>query len=108
MVILAYLEENSEKHLLSVLHMHKDALGWNVVDKKCMDPLVCRYCIALEDVTKPTRQMQHRLNFSIKEVVKAEVLKLLYASISYPIIDSKQVSPTQVVLEQSGTTITPK
>ena len=38
------------------------------------------------------------------EVVREEVLKLLQASIIYPISDSTWVSPTQVVPKKSGVT----
>ncbi|MGV7994868.1 hypothetical protein PJP12_29810, partial [Mycobacterium kansasii] len=41
----------------------------------------------------------------MKEVVKAEVLKLLDVGIIYPISDSQWVSPTQVVSKKSGITI---
>lgn len=37
----------------------------------------------------------------MKDVVKKEVLKLLDASIIYPISNSKWVSPTQLVLKKS-------
>ena len=37
------------------------------------------------------------MNPNVKEVVMKEVVKLLEASIIYPISDSKLVSPTQVV-----------
>ena len=40
----------------------------------------------------------------MKEVVRAEVLKLLQASIIYPISESTWVSPTQVVPKKSGVT----
>ena len=40
----------------------------------------------------------------MQEVVRAEVLKLLQASIIYPISDSTWVSPTQVVQKKSGVT----
>ncbi|PKI72943.1 hypothetical protein CRG98_006643 [Punica granatum] len=51
----------------------------------------------LEAECKPTVQPQRRLNPTLKEVVKKEVLKLLDAGIIYPISDSKCVSPVQVV-----------
>ena len=38
----------------------------------------------------------------MKEVVKKEVLKLLEVGVIYPIVDSKWVSPTQVVPKKSG------
>ena len=61
--------------------------------------------IYMEDNTKPTREMQRRLNPTLKEVVKNEVMKLLEAGIIYPISDSKWVSPTQVVPKKSGLTV---
>lgn len=41
----------------------------------------------------------------MKEVAKAEVLKLLDVGIIYPISDSKWVSPTQVVSKKSRITV---
>ena len=41
----------------------------------------------------------------MKEMVRAEVLKLLRASIIYPISDSPWVSSTQVVPKKSGITV---
>ena len=41
----------------------------------------------------------------MQEVVRAEVLKLLQASIIYPISDSPWVSPTQVVPKKSRITV---
>ncbi|CAL8988281.1 unnamed protein product [Prunus brigantina] len=41
----------------------------------------------------------------MKEVVRAEVLKLLDVGIIYPISDSKWVSPVQVVPKKSGITV---
>ena len=41
----------------------------------------------------------------MQEVIKKEVIKWLDAGIIYPILDSKWVSPTQVVPKKSGITI---
>jgi hypothetical protein len=41
----------------------------------------------------------------MKEVVKADVLKLLDVGIIYPILDSKWVSSVQVVPKKSGITV---
>ena len=57
-----------------------------------------------EDV-KPSRQPQRRLNPVMKEVVKKVVLKLLDVGVIYPIVDSKCVSLTQVVLKKSEVTV---
>ncbi|XP_075474526.1 uncharacterized protein LOC142505423 [Primulina tabacum] len=43
-----------------------------------------------------------RLNPAMKEVVRAEVLKLLNAGVIYAISDSSWVSPVQVVLKKGG------
>ncbi|KAL6310930.1 hypothetical protein AAG906_016226 [Vitis piasezkii] len=59
----------------------------------------------MEEEAKPIHQPQRRLNPHLQEVVRAEVLKLLQASIIYPISDSLWVSPTQVVPKKSGITV---
>ena len=61
----------------------------------------------MEDDARPIKQMQRRLNPTLQEVVKKEVLKLLDVGIIYPISDSKWVSPTQVVLKKAGITVIP-
>ena len=45
------------------------------------------------------------MNPTMKEVVRTEVLKSLDVDIIYPIIDSKWVSPTQVVPKKSRITM---
>ena len=51
---------------------------------------------------RPTREPQRRLNNTMREVVKKEVLKLLHADIIYPVQDSEWVSPVQVVPKKGG------
>ena len=50
-------------------------------------------------------EAQRRLNPSMKEVVRKEVLKWLDAGVIYPISDSAWVSPVQVVPKKGGTTV---
>ena len=94
-----------EGKLLNVLRKHKSAIGWNIADIKGISPLVCTHKIYLEDNAKPSREMQCRLNPTMKEIVRTEVLKLLDVGIIYPIAGSKWVSPTQVVSKKSGITV---
>lgn len=54
---------------------------------------------------KPVVQPQRRLNPTMKEVVKKEVLKLLKAGLIYPISDSSWVSPVHVVPKKGGMTV---
>jgi hypothetical protein len=85
--------------------MHKNTLGWAIVDIKGISPLICTHRIYLEENAKPSREIQRRLNPNMKEVVRNEVIKLLDNEIIYPISDSKWVSPTQVVPKKSGVTV---
>uniref|UniRef100_A0A2N9I3P0 RNA-directed DNA polymerase n=1 Tax=Fagus sylvatica TaxID=28930 RepID=A0A2N9I3P0_FAGSY len=104
-VISAALNEEQEGKLLCVLRDHKLALGWTIADIKGIRPLIYTNKIYLEDDCKTSREPQHRLNLTIKDVVKNEVIKLLDAGIIYPIFDNKWVSPTQVVPKKSGITL---
>ena len=61
--------------------------------------------ILLENDSRPIRQPQRRLNPTILDVVKKEVMKLLVAGIIYPISDSTWVSLVQVVLKNLGITV---
>jgi hypothetical protein len=99
------LNEKQEGKLLCVLRDHKLALGWTIADIKGISPLICTHKIYLEDNCKTSREPQRRLNPTMKDVVKNEVIKLLDAGIIYPISASKWVSPTQVVPMKSGITV---
>ncbi|CAL9019112.1 unnamed protein product, partial [Prunus brigantina] len=53
---------------------------------------MCMHRILMEEDSKPSRDAQRRLNPNMKEVVRAEVLKLLDVGIIYPISDSKKLN----------------
>ncbi|RVW73068.1 Transposon Ty3-G Gag-Pol polyprotein [Vitis vinifera] len=55
--------------------------------------------------SKANSSTSKKIESSLQEVVRAEVLKLLQAGIIYPISDSPWVSPTQVVPKKSGITV---
>nr|CAN82426.1 hypothetical protein VITISV_043782 [Vitis vinifera] len=99
----AYLEENKKCPIVisSFLTTPQEECLLKVL-RRCISPLVCTHHIYMEEEAKPVRQPQRRLNPHMQEVVRAEVLKLLQASIIYPISDSPWVSPTQVVQKKSG------
>ena len=44
--------------------------------------------ILMEELYKPSIEPQRRLNLAMKEVVRAEILKLLNTGIIYAILDS--------------------
>jgi hypothetical protein len=59
----------------------------------------------MEAEYKRVVQPQRRLNPTMKEVVKKEVLKLLDAGMIYPISDSSWVSPVHVIAKKGGMTV---
>ena len=104
-IILASLTTLEEEKLLRVLRDHKHALGWSLADLKGIRPSMCMHRILLEDGHKPSVEAQRRLNPTMKEVVRKEVLKWLDTGVIYPISDSAWVSPVQVVPKKGGTTV---
>ena len=103
-VISSLLSTLQEGSLLHILRENKQALGWKITDLKGISPKVFTHHIYLEEEAKSVRRPQRRLNPHMKEVVRAEVLKLLQAGIIYPISYSTWVSPTQVVPKKSRVT----
>ncbi|KAL5559991.1 hypothetical protein UlMin_036202 [Ulmus minor] len=91
-IIASDLDNEQEDKLIDVLKDHREAIGWKIEDIKGISPSVCMYRIHLEDDTKPSREFQRRLNPNMKEVVRAEVLKLLDVGIIYPISDSLKLN----------------
>jgi hypothetical protein len=101
-IIASDLVDAQEEKLLDVLREHKEAIGWTIEDIKGISPLVVMHKIHLEENAKPSREPQRRLNPTMHEVVRAEVIKLLDARIIYPISDSKWVSPIHVMPKRAG------
>ena len=91
--------------MLRVLREHKEAIGWSLANIKGIRPSMCMHRILLEDDNKPTIEAQRRLNPTMKEVVRKEVLKWLDVGVIYPISNSPWVSPVQVVLNKGGMTM---
>ena len=104
-IISASLTELEEEKLLRVLRDHRSALGWSLADLKGIRPSMCMHRILLEEGYKPSMEAQRRLNPTMKEVVRKEVLKWLDTGVIYPISDSACVSPVQVVPKKGGTTV---
>ncbi|XP_058763953.1 uncharacterized protein LOC131637374 [Vicia villosa] len=104
-VISSKLNPQEEEKLLQVLQKNKAAIGWVLADLKGISLAYCMHKIMLEEEFKPVAQPQRRLNPTMKEVVRKEVVKLLEAGMIYPISNSAWVSPVQVVPEKGGMTI---
>jgi hypothetical protein len=104
-IIVSDLHAAQEEKLLDVMREHKEAIGWTFEDIKGISPSVVMHKIHLEEDAKPSREPQRRLNPSMQEVVRGEVIKLLDAGIIYPISDSKWVSPIHDVPKQAGVAV---
>ena len=104
-IISASLTGLEEEKLLRVLKDHKNALGWSLADLKGIRPSMCMHRILLEDGHKPSVEAQRRLNPTMIEVVRKEVLKWMDTGVIYPISDSAWVSLVQVVPKKGGTTV---
>jgi len=96
-IISSTLTSLEEEKLMRVLRGNEGALGWNISDLKGISPAYCMHKINMEVEYKPVVQPQRRINPTMKEVVKKEVLKLLDARVIYPISDSSWVSHVHVV-----------
>ncbi|XP_070057930.1 uncharacterized protein [Nicotiana tomentosiformis] len=101
-IISSSLTNTQEEKLLRVLREHKKAIGWTIADIKGISPSFCMHKILLEDRHRPNVEQQRTLNPIMKEVVKKEVIKLLDASIIFPISDSNWVSRVQCVPKKGG------
>ena len=105
MIISASLTTVEEEKILRVLRDHKDAIGWSLAYLKGISLSMCMHRILLEDGHKPSVEAQRRLNPTMKEVVRKEILNWLDAGVIYPISDSSWVSPVQVVPIKGGTIV---
>ncbi|KAI3463869.1 hypothetical protein Pfo_020532 [Paulownia fortunei] len=92
-IISASLSPLEVEKLLRVLREHKSAIS----DLKGISPSIVMHKILMEESYKPSIEHQRRLNPTMKEVVRNEVLKWLNAGIIYAISDSSWVSPVHVV-----------
>ena len=87
-IVAASLTPGEEEKLMCVLREHRTTLGWTISDIKGISPSICMHKILMEELYKPSIEPQRRLNPAMKEVVRAEILKLFNAGIIYAISDS--------------------
>ena len=92
---------------MKVLRKHRAAIGYTLDDLKGISPTLCQQKINMEPDAQPVVDHQHRLNPKMKEVVRTKILKLLEASIIYPIANSRWVSLVHCVPKKGGITVVP-
>lgn len=99
-IISDKLSQEETRKLVVVLEKHKSAIGYSLKDLKGISSTLCTHHIPIDPDSSPSREPQRRLNNTMGEVVKKEVLKLLHAGIICPVPYSEWVSPVQVVTEK--------
>jgi hypothetical protein len=104
-IISDKLSPKETLRLITVLEKHRSAFGYSLQDLKGISPALCTHRIPIDPETIPSRKPQRRLNNAMREIVKKEVLKLLYAGIIYPVSYSEWVSPVQIVPKKGGMTV---
>ena len=88
MIISSALNEDMETKLLDVLKKNMEAFAWSIEDIKGISPSICMHKILIENEYTPSIEHQRRLNPSMKEAVKKEVLKWLHVRFIYSILDN--------------------
>ena len=106
-IISANISEHEDERLLKFLKKHRATIGYTHDDPKGISPTLCQHNINMEPAAKPVVDHQRCLNPKMKEVVRTEILKLLEAGITYPIADSRWVSPVHCVPKKGGITVVP-
>jgi hypothetical protein len=86
------LSPKENEKLLNLLKKHRKVIGYSINDLKGLSPAFCTHRIPMEDQCKPIVDHQIRLTPAMREVVKEEVIKLLYAGIIYPVPHGEWVS----------------
>lgn len=104
-IISSYLDTKQVHKLLEVLRAHQSAIGYSIDDLKGISPTLFMHHIELKELAKPSIERQRKLNPSMGEVVKKEILKLLDAGVIYPIVNSRWVAPVHVVPKKGGMTV---
>ena len=94
---LAITSDKEMAKLLAVLEKHRPIFGYSLEDLKGISPTLCTRRIPIDSTCIPSRELQRRLNNTIRDVIKKEVLMLLHVGIIYPVPQSEWVSPVQVV-----------
>jgi len=91
--------------LITVLEKHRAAFGYSLQVLKGINRVLCTHRIPTNLEIMPSREPQRRLKNAMRDVVKKEVLKLLYAGIIYPVLHSEWVSHVQVLPKKGGMTV---
>ena len=69
------LTTEKEKKVVEILRKHKEVIAWSMKDMKGINPSICMHKILMKENARTSIEHQRRLNQTMKEVVRKEVLK---------------------------------
>jgi hypothetical protein len=104
-IISDKLSHEETQKFIATLEKYRSFIDYSLKDLKGISPSLCTQRIPMDQDNKPVREHQRRLNNTLREVVKNEVLKLLKAGVIFPVFDSEWVSPVQLVPKKGGVTV---
>ena len=84
-IISNKLTDEETSKLIAILEKHRPVFGYSQPDLKGISPMLCTHRIPIDPASTPSCEPQRRLNNTMREVVKKEVLKLLHDKIIYPV-----------------------
>lgn len=96
------LTGDQEHKLVQLLRKYKESFAWDHPYMKGIDPKLRMHHIYTKKDDRHILQPQRRLNPHLKDIVKAELQKLVNLNFIYPISDRKWVSPLVVVPKKNG------
>ena len=70
---------------MMILRKHRKAFGYSMKDLKGINPMIATHRIFLEEGAEPVANFQRKLKPQMKEEVRKEVIRLLYAGIIYSV-----------------------
>ncbi|KAG5631575.1 hypothetical protein H5410_003292 [Solanum commersonii] len=87
-ILAADLNDELFQEVIKVLRRYKKGIRWTIADIIRIPPGIYTYRIQPEEDCSPTIEHQWRLNPTMQEVVKKEIIKWLDAGVFYPISTS--------------------
>ena len=76
-IVASDFTPSQEEELLIILRENKKPIEWSISDIKGINPAIVQHRIHLVDDAKPLKESQRKLNPTLKEVVRNELLKCL-------------------------------
>ena len=94
-IISDKLTDEETSKLIAILEKHRSVFGYSLLDFKGISPTFCTHRIPIDPTSTPSHEPQCRLNNTMREVMKKEVLKLLHTGIIYLVPHNDWITPSK-------------